>query len=245
MTNRLRSIAIINHPGTPVENDSSVSLNLADDDRGFLPNRLSTDQRDAIEEPAEGLTIYNTDTQTHELFDGSAWQQLAKSGGGPTPYLQIANNLSDVADKSTSRYNLGLGSAATKATTDFLEMVSNIITIPGTATVSITVQNAPDNTNAYDITIVGPSAQGSGTGSTITLNAGTCFGATGSGGALHFNAGRSFSDDGNGGDITFQTGQKSGNGIDGHYFLINLPTNNPHIVGALWNNSGVLSVSAG
>ncbi|MGC2411959.1 MAG: hypothetical protein WA459_04585 [Stellaceae bacterium] len=42
MTNRLRSIAIINKPGAPVTHDPSVSLNLADDDRGFLPNRLST-----------------------------------------------------------------------------------------------------------------------------------------------------------------------------------------------------------
>lgn len=72
MTNRLRSTAIINQPITPVPQDPTVSLNLADDDRGFLPNRMTTDQLDAIANPAEGFTIYNTDTQTQETFDGAA-----------------------------------------------------------------------------------------------------------------------------------------------------------------------------
>jgi hypothetical protein len=98
--NKLRPFAVINQPHTGVSPDPSVAVELADTDRGFLPNRLTTDQRDAIGNPAEGLTIYNTDTQTQETFDGAAWQQMTK--GGSTQYLQVANNLSDVADIPTS-----------------------------------------------------------------------------------------------------------------------------------------------
>lgn len=112
MTSRLRSIAIINQPGHAVQHDPSVSLDLADDDRGFLPNRLSTDQRDAINSPPEGLTIYNTDTQTHELFNGVAWQQLVKSGGGGPTFVPLGNReeaLGDVVITSTNTGGVMVG----------------------------------------------------------------------------------------------------------------------------------------
>jgi hypothetical protein len=93
--NRLRPFAVLNQPHTGVQPDPAVAIELADTDRGFLPNRLTTDQRDAIADPPEGLTIYNTDTQTHELFDGSAWQQMAK-GNIPPGLPSISDNGVDV-----------------------------------------------------------------------------------------------------------------------------------------------------
>ncbi len=42
-------------------------------DRGFLPPRLTTIQRDAIANTAEGLTIFNTDDNCINVFQNSRW----------------------------------------------------------------------------------------------------------------------------------------------------------------------------
>jgi hypothetical protein len=80
--NRLRPFAVINQPHTGVPPDPSVAIELADTDRGFLPNRLTTAQRDAIADPAPGLLIYNTDDSVYQFFDGLAWNAIGGSGSG-------------------------------------------------------------------------------------------------------------------------------------------------------------------
>lgn len=61
---------------------SSSILSLTSTSLGFLPPRMTTVQRDAIVSPATGLMIYNTTTNQHNSYDGSAWVALAMSGGG-------------------------------------------------------------------------------------------------------------------------------------------------------------------
>jgi uncharacterized protein (TIGR02145 family) len=53
--------------------DSSAILELQSADQGFLPPRLNTSQRDAITNPAEGLTIYNTDRSCLEFYTNFGW----------------------------------------------------------------------------------------------------------------------------------------------------------------------------
>lgn len=53
--------------------DASSSLQLDDTTTGFLPNRLTTTQQNAIASPAAGLMIYNTTTSTLNFYNGSAW----------------------------------------------------------------------------------------------------------------------------------------------------------------------------
>jgi hypothetical protein len=48
---------------------------------GFIENSFTTTERDAIADPQEGLLIYNTTTNTYEVYNGTAWQDAF--GGGP------------------------------------------------------------------------------------------------------------------------------------------------------------------
>jgi hypothetical protein len=53
--------------------DASAIIELQSTEKGFLPPRLSTAQRDAMSSHAEGLVIYNLDNKCLEFFDGANW----------------------------------------------------------------------------------------------------------------------------------------------------------------------------
>lgn len=55
----------------PKELNASALLELESSNKGFLPTRLSTSQRDAISLPAKGLLIYNTSTNQIEVNFGT------------------------------------------------------------------------------------------------------------------------------------------------------------------------------
>ena len=56
--------------------DSSAILHLESNDRGFLPPRLTTQQRDSINNPMYGLTIFNTEDSTLQYFTGRCWMPV-------------------------------------------------------------------------------------------------------------------------------------------------------------------------
>lgn len=53
----------------------------------------------------EGDIRFRTDTDTMRVYTGSNWQDVAVTAGS---FLQVTNNLSDLASASTARTNLGL-----------------------------------------------------------------------------------------------------------------------------------------
>ncbi len=67
--------------GTTAPNPLAL-LDLTSTSQGFLPPRLTSEQRDAIASPPEGLTIYNLTTHRPNFFDGSAWQEVAITQSG-------------------------------------------------------------------------------------------------------------------------------------------------------------------
>jgi uncharacterized protein (TIGR02145 family) len=61
----------INNDGTSPSN--SAMLDVKSIEKGFLPPRMTTSQRDNISNPQEGLIIFNTDIKTLNIYDGVAW----------------------------------------------------------------------------------------------------------------------------------------------------------------------------
>ena len=64
-----------------------------------------------------GDWYFNTTSNETRIYNGSAWQVTAIASAG---LLTVANNLSDLASATTSRTNLGLGTAATTAATAYV-----------------------------------------------------------------------------------------------------------------------------
>jgi hypothetical protein len=62
--------------GSGVANSSSI-LELASTTQGFLLPKMTTIQRDAISTPVAGLQVYNTTTNTNDVYNGTAWVGLA------------------------------------------------------------------------------------------------------------------------------------------------------------------------
>ena len=61
----------------PAPADSSAGLDVDFTDRGLLPPRMTTQQRNAIVNPAAGLLVYNTSTQFLELhLPQGGWQAV-------------------------------------------------------------------------------------------------------------------------------------------------------------------------
>ncbi|MEZ4114055.1 MAG: hypothetical protein R3B65_01170 [Candidatus Paceibacterota bacterium] len=56
--------------------DLSAILHVESDDKGVLIPGITTAQRNAIVNPAQGLAIYNTTTGCFDYFSGSSWQSL-------------------------------------------------------------------------------------------------------------------------------------------------------------------------
>ncbi|NBX67154.1 MAG: hypothetical protein EBQ96_09180 [Proteobacteria bacterium] len=58
---------------------ATAALDITSTNKGFLPPRMTTTERNAIVSPAAGLMIYNTTNAIFEFYTGSAWTAV---GGG-------------------------------------------------------------------------------------------------------------------------------------------------------------------
>ena len=72
--------------------DGSAVLEVETNDKGFLPPRMSTNQRNYINAPAEGLTIFNTDINCLQWYNGTAWYNSCDGATEIPPAIGIPNN---------------------------------------------------------------------------------------------------------------------------------------------------------
>ncbi len=70
----LGSVSVQAQVGINILNpDTSAILHLESTDRGFLPPRMTTLQRDNIVQPKAGLVVFNTEDSTLQYFTGRCW----------------------------------------------------------------------------------------------------------------------------------------------------------------------------
>lgn len=58
---------------------ASAQLDVSSSDKGFLPPRMTTSERNAIANKAAGLMIFNTSTSCIEVYNGANWINLCSS----------------------------------------------------------------------------------------------------------------------------------------------------------------------
>ncbi len=78
--------------------DASAKLEVASTNKGFLPPRMTSTQRQAISSPATGLLVYQTDgTSGLYYYNGSAWIYIINSTSNILP---VANGGTGVASST-------------------------------------------------------------------------------------------------------------------------------------------------
>ena len=82
--------------GTTNPDDSAeLDVTSPNDNKGFLPPRLDTDQRNGIANPAAGLVIYNTDINCLEVWNSTTWVNLCTVAPPPVAPEACDNDVSD------------------------------------------------------------------------------------------------------------------------------------------------------
>jgi hypothetical protein len=111
-------VSTVSPTGTP------AILELSSTTQGFLPPRMSSDDRNAISIKVEGLTIWNTTNKQLEVYDGSYWVNMNGKlvstinvgdsyGGGIVAYIFVPGDIGYVAGQTH-----GLIAASSDQTTD-------------------------------------------------------------------------------------------------------------------------------
>lgn len=76
----------------------SAMLDVSSTDKGFLPPRMTTAQRNGIANKTAGLMIYNTTTSCVEIYNGSSWINLCSSlPSSILPKTLLGSNQDDYA----------------------------------------------------------------------------------------------------------------------------------------------------
>jgi len=102
-----QGVRIGGNPGTP---DPSAILDVHDTTKGFLPPRLTTSQRNSIQNPADGLIVFNTTTNCLQMSTSGIWFDIrCQCTYLPNPSFSGSNQgTTNQAISFTPAVNLGL-----------------------------------------------------------------------------------------------------------------------------------------
>ncbi len=146
--------------------DPSAMLDVQSTSKGFLPPRMTTAERNAIENPATGLLVFNTTLNCIEMNVGGpsqpAWACLlvanTVTAASSSPTLCVNTALTPITHTTTGATGIGLATDLPAGVS--AAWASNTITISGTP--------AAAGTFNYSIPLTGGAGSASATG-TITV----------------------------------------------------------------------------
>lgn len=78
----------INETGSAPDESAILHVESESGTKGVLLARMTTAQRDAIVSPAQGLTVFNTETNCYDMFDGVAWRSVCGTAGPVNPSIE-------------------------------------------------------------------------------------------------------------------------------------------------------------
>jgi hypothetical protein len=144
---------------------STVLLRLSDTTRGFLLNKLTTAQRNALQTPEEGLQIYNTSTKCLQIYIPNAWRNVvcdcsqppAQPGTltGPTQLCPNSSNqvysIASVPGANTYSWTVPSGASIQGSNND-TSIVVNFGSSSGTVTVQ--AQNGCGNSALRSVSVL-------------------------------------------------------------------------------------------
>ncbi len=144
----------------------SAILELSTSNKGFLPPRLSSSERNAITNPAIGLVIYNTTQNCLNYFAGNSWYELCGNCTPPTPNAPsaITGNITQCINATNQTYSV---SNVPNATTYNWTVPPSWTILSGLGTNQITVHIG---SNAQSGIISVSASNGCGTSSLSTVS---------------------------------------------------------------------------
>jgi hypothetical protein len=161
--------------GTATPNPSAV-LDVTSTTRGVLLPRLTTVQRNAIAAPAQGLLIFNTTTNCHEVYIAPNWQSLCGAGSGcDYSSAPVPSNVTITAGTAGS-FNVNLATLSGTPGNIATSLDNVTPAAPGITLLSITNNNtAPPVTQAVTLNVSAATPVGT---YTVTLRHNSVCGTT-------------------------------------------------------------------
>jgi len=148
--------------------DASAILDVASSSKGLLPPRMTTAQRDAIVNPAEGLLIFNTTTKCIEYFAYQNWQSF---NCAVCPFPSAATTGIHVAGVNQVTWNWN---AVAGATGYKWHTVNNIAAATDIGNVTTLTQSGLSCNTAYTLYVWAYNACGNAPVTTLSQNTLAC-----------------------------------------------------------------------
>lgn len=111
--------------------NSSALVDITSTDKGFLVPRMTTAQRDAISNKAEGLMIYNLQVHCLQVWNATEWISTCGSGGSSSGTATITNCSSTPA--GTYKQGVAMNSSNTLTITVNVTQIGSWVVSSGTA----------------------------------------------------------------------------------------------------------------
>jgi hypothetical protein len=152
--------------------DASAQLELQSTAKGFLPPRMTTNERNLIDTPAEGLVIYNATTKRLNLFNATQWTTMDGTSASSAPNapaitgVTSGNGQVDVA--FTAPADNGGSTITTYTATSSPGGITGTLSQAGGGTITV---SGLTNGTAYTFTVTATNALGTSAASAASASA--------------------------------------------------------------------------